>query len=134
MGKKSVKKKPDVISIYFVHIYHFRTFSVFFRFKKSKFRVRFDTMLIVQNVFVYRRMNAYKNEFIHHWRILCKSNWGVKSVSTSNMYIIRLFRIMSIPTTSRLFRVLTSEQIGRRLPVFITVTTSAYHSRRCGRL
>jgi hypothetical protein len=32
--------------------------------------------------------------------------------------IIRLFRIMSIPTTFRLFRVLTSEQIGRRLPMF----------------
>ena len=31
---------------------------------------------------------------------------------------IRLFRIMSIPTTFRLFLVLTSEQIGRRLPVF----------------
>ena len=31
---------------------------------------------------------------------------------------IRLFRIMSIPTTFRLFRVLTSEQIGRRLLVF----------------
>jgi hypothetical protein len=31
---------------------------------------------------------------------------------------IRLFRIMSIPTTFRLFRVLTSELLGRRLPVF----------------
>ena len=31
---------------------------------------------------------------------------------------IRLFRIMSIPTTFRLFLVLTSEEIGRRLPVF----------------
>jgi hypothetical protein len=31
---------------------------------------------------------------------------------------IRLFRIMSIPTTFRPFRVLMSQQIGRRLPVF----------------
>jgi hypothetical protein len=31
---------------------------------------------------------------------------------------IRLFRFMWIPTTFRLFLVLTSEQIGRRLPVF----------------
>ena len=47
-----------------------------------------------------------------------------------------LFWIMSIPTTFRLFRVLTSELIGRRLPVFTLLLwkTSAYHSRRCGRL
>jgi hypothetical protein len=32
--------------------------------------------------------------------------------------LIRLFRIMSIPTTFRLVFVLTSEQIGRRLSVF----------------
>jgi hypothetical protein len=32
--------------------------------------------------------------------------------------IIRLFRTMSIPTTFRLFRVLTSEHLGRQLPVF----------------
>ena len=50
-----------------------------------------------------------------------------------NEETIRLFRIMSIPTTFRLFRVLTSEMLCRRLPV-IAVTTLAYHSRRCGRL
>jgi hypothetical protein len=33
-------------------------------------------------------------------------------------YEIRLFRIISIPTMFRLFRVLTSELLGRRLPVF----------------
>jgi hypothetical protein len=33
--------------------------------------------------------------------------------------LIRLFRNMSIPTTFRLFRVLTSEMFGRRLPVFM---------------
>jgi hypothetical protein len=31
---------------------------------------------------------------------------------------IRLFRVMSIPTMFRLFRVLTSEMLGRRLPVY----------------
>jgi hypothetical protein len=31
---------------------------------------------------------------------------------------IRLFRIMSIPTMFRLFRVLTSAMLGRRLPVY----------------
>ena len=32
--------------------------------------------------------------------------------------IIRLFRIMSVPTMFRLFRVLTSAMLGRRLPVY----------------
>jgi hypothetical protein len=31
---------------------------------------------------------------------------------------IRLFRIMSIPITFRLFRVVTSEMLGGRLPVY----------------
>jgi hypothetical protein len=49
---------------------------------------------------------------------------------------IQLFRIMSIPTTFRLFRVLTSDKLGKTTSgvYAITVTTSAYHSRRCGRL
>ena len=44
-----------------------------------------------------------------------------QSIETQELYMdnpIRLFRIMSIPTTFRLFLVLTSEYIGRRLPVF----------------
>jgi hypothetical protein len=40
---------------------------------------------------------------------------------------IRLFRIMSIPTTFRLFLVLTSEQIGRRLPVFTLLLWQRQH-------
>ena len=45
---------------------------------------------------------------------------------------IRLFRIMSIPTMLRLFRVLISAMLGRRLGVYaITMKTSTYHSRRC---
>jgi hypothetical protein len=43
---------------------------------------------------------------------------GVNNISDKTHMPIRLFRIMSIPTTFRLFLVLTSEQIGRRLPVF----------------
>ena len=40
---------------------------------------------------------------------------------------VRLFRIMSIPTTFRLFLVLTSEQIGRRLPVFMLLLWQRQH-------
>jgi hypothetical protein len=39
-------------------------------------------------------------------------------IATGKVRRVRLFRIMSIPTTFRLFRVLTSEPLGRRLPVF----------------
>ena len=39
-------------------------------------------------------------------------------LSFIQLNVIRLFRIMSIPTIFHLFRVLTSELIGRRLPVF----------------
>jgi hypothetical protein len=38
-----------------------------------------------------------------------------------------LFRIMSIPTTFRLVRVLTSELIGRRLPVFTLLLWQRQH-------
>jgi len=38
-----------------------------------------------------------------------------------------LFRIMSIPTTLRLFRVLTSEMFGRRLPVFTLLLWQRQH-------
>ena len=51
-------------------------------------------------------------------------------ISPSGFSGIRLFRIMSIPTMFHLFLVLTSEMLGRLLPV----TTSTYHSRRHGRL
>ena len=51
------------------------------------------------------------------------------------IFPIRLFRIMSIPTTFRLFLVLTFEQIGRELPVFTLLLWQHQHiSRRCGRL
>ena len=40
---------------------------------------------------------------------------------------IRLFRIMSIPTMFRLFLVLTSEQIGRRFPVFTLLLWQRQH-------
>jgi hypothetical protein len=54
--------------------------------------------VIVRNVFVYQRMNAYKNMLVCillytflKWPVfpsltkLCKSNWRAKSLSTSNM-------------------------------------------------
>jgi hypothetical protein len=43
---------------------------------------------------------------------------NLSRVIIEDQSLIRLFRIMSIPTTFRLFRVLTSELFGRRLPVF----------------
>ena len=53
-----------------------------------------------------------------------------------SLIVIWLFRIMSIPTMFCLFCVLTSEMVGRLTSgvYTITVTTSTYHSRRCGRL
>jgi hypothetical protein len=47
-----------------------------------------------------------------------------------DLNVIRLFRIMSIPTTFRLFLVLTSEQIGRRLPVFTLLIKLFYSHQR----
>ena len=44
-----------------------------------------------------------------------------------NLIAIRLFRIMSISTTFRLFLVLTSEQIGRRPPVFTLLLWQRQH-------
>jgi hypothetical protein len=46
---------------------------------------------------------------------------------TTNVVPIRLFRIMSIPTTFRLFLVLTSEHIGRRLLVFTLLLWQRHH-------
>ena len=40
--------------------------------------------------------------------------------------VLRLFRIMSIPTTFRRFRALTSEMFGRRLPVFTLLLWQRY--------
>ena len=50
--RKNCKKKEEtrcVISIYFVHAISFPHVLVFFfKFKMSKFRVRFDTMLLCE--------------------------------------------------------------------------------------
>ena len=51
-------------------------------------------------------------------QIIYKSLVARKPKGLNRIAKIQLFRIMSIPTTFRLFLVLTSEQIGRRLPVF----------------
>ena len=39
----------------------------------------------------------------------------------------RLFRIMSIPNIFRLFRVMTSEMLGRQLPVFTRLLGQRQH-------
>jgi len=44
-----------------------------------------------------------------------------------NILSIRLFRVMSIPTTFRLFRVLTSEMLGRRLPMYTLLLWQRQH-------
>ena len=54
-----------------------------------------------------------------------KQNDIIKSDST--LMAIRLFRIMSIPTTYRLFRVLTSEMFGIRLPVYTLLLRQRRH-------
>ena len=51
----------------------------------------------------------------------------VTTVNIVGVIAIRLFRIMSIPTTFRLFRVLTSEFLGRRLPVFTLLLWQRQH-------
>jgi len=40
---------------------------------------------------------------------------------------LQLFRINSIPTTFRLFRVLTSEMLDRRLPMFMLLLWQRQH-------
>ena len=59
----------------------------------------------------------------------CKFNYHTTTTAQVQLrwQVIRLFRIMSIPTTFRLFLVLTSEQIGRRLPVFTLLLWQRQH-------
>jgi hypothetical protein len=67
------------------------------------------------------------------WYGKSKNIWGTQSNEILKClwkfyYIsIRLFRIMWIPTTFRLFLVLTSEQIGRRLPVITLLQWQRKH-------
>jgi hypothetical protein len=51
----------------------------------------------------------------------------VEFVLKINIFSIRLFRIMSIPNMFRLFRVLTSEMLGRQLPVFTLLLWQRQH-------
>jgi hypothetical protein len=57
--------------------------------------------------------HQFQASFIHLYNICTLLTFQWKHTP------IRLFRIMSIPTTFRRFLVLTSEEIGRRLPVFM---------------
>ena len=67
-----------------------------------------------------------------NWAWASKKMYSVDQLVTEILNIssaksIRLFRIMSIPTTFRLFRVLTSEPLGRRLPVFTLLLWQRQH-------
>ena len=53
----------------------------------------------------------------------CLVEFGLKI----NIFSIRLFRIMSIPNMFRLFRVLTSEMLGRQRPVFTLLLWQRQH-------
>ena len=64
-------------------------------------------------------MNTYALQYLSIFSYNGLKSFIVDSVvNQSGTKRIQLFQIMSIPTTFRLFLVLTSEQIGRRLPVF----------------
>ena len=40
-------------------------------------------------------------------------------IAETSVVVIRLFLIMSIPITFRIFRVMTAEMLGRLLPLFM---------------
>ena len=69
-----------------------------FQLKMSKFRVRFDSLLLYEmclSIGVWMPTKIYLHTYyyipflidqsFHHWQKLCKSNLRAKSVSTSNM-------------------------------------------------
>jgi hypothetical protein len=72
-----------------------------------RFNVRYSTL---KNLSIFCERQISIKLFYLYQRLQCRDNYWA--------YQIRLFRIMSIPTTFRLFRVLTSEMLGRRLPLF----------------
>ena len=77
----------------------------------------------------YEACDSFASLTRHHTSYSGSAGWYFRYQS------IQLFRIMSIPTTFRLFLVLTSEQIGRWLPLFTLSLWQHQHiSRRCDRL
>ena len=76
----------------------------------------------LQQVRLVKRLDLNNLQQVHSVKrlesqIIYKSLVARKPKGLNRIAKIRLFRIMSIPTTFRLFLVLTSEQIGRRLTV-----------------
>ena len=65
-------------------------------------------------VFLSHEVGVFLEEAICYF---IYAKFAVMSLKVVHQYV-KLLRIMSIPTTFRLFRVLTSEVLGRRLPVF----------------
>jgi hypothetical protein len=85
---------------------------------KKIFNIFCKRQILIKLFYLYQRLEYRDNYF------KIKLTWFnllfpiVVSVHT---WPIRLFRIVSIPTTFHLFRVLTSETLGRRLPVFTQI-------------
>ena len=97
--KKKRKRRNDTCNISLFRSYNIISARscVFFSLK-CQIPCQIWYNVIVRNVFIYQRMNAYKNMFVYillhtflKWSVfpsptkLCKSNWRAKSVSTSNM-------------------------------------------------
>ena len=76
-------------------------------------------LLLAVGEFLAKFINLPANCFLHlvQWQ-----TWYVKCNKT-----ILLFRIMSIPIMFRLFRVLTSEMLDRRFPVFTLILWQRQH-------
>ena len=78
-----------------------------------RWKVSYDVMTLCAKVIdnISRHIISFKFYTISSSQI-------ERSLFCMRIAILRLFRIMSIPIMFRLFRVLTSEMLGRLLPVF----------------
>jgi hypothetical protein len=74
-------------------------------------------------VFLSHEVGVFLEEAICYF---IYAKFAVMSLKVVHQYV-KLLRIMSIPTTFRLFRVLTSEVLGRRLPVFTLLLWQRQH-------
>jgi hypothetical protein len=83
---------------------------------KKNLNIFCKRQISIKLFYLYQRLQCRDNYFLLRYPLV---RTGIKP--------IRLFRIMSIPTTFRLFRVLTSEVLGRRLPVFTLLLWQRQH-------
>jgi hypothetical protein len=84
------EKKETRCDINLFRSYHIISTRVFFLLKMSKFRVRFKYNVIVQNMFVSQRMNAFKNMFrMHIWTPWILSICDVVRMNSNYMLLSR---------------------------------------------